>query len=88
MRSEHIVSAASSLLGVALLIVTAVHITGNAGQTFSDEVAFGAALLFIGSCLASHKAIVTGRNAYERLAEWLFPAGLVTLTCAVLIFWF
>lgn len=88
MRSGHIVGAASSLLGVALLIVTAVHITGNAAQTYSDEVAFGSALLFIGSCLTSHRAIVTGKESYERIAEWLFPAGLIALTSAVLIFWF
>ena len=88
MNSEHIVGAASSLLGVALLIATAVHITGNAAQTISDEVAFAAAILFIVSCLASHRAIVSHDNRYERFAEWLFPLGLLTLTLAVLIFWF
>ena len=88
MKSEHIVGAASSLLGVALLIVTAVHITGNAARTFSDETAFGSAVLFIGSCLASHRAIVTENGRYERVAEWLFPLGLVALAGAVLIFWF
>ena len=87
MRSDHIVGAASSLLGVALLIATAVHITGKAGQTIADEVAFASAFLFIASCLASHRAIVTSNRSYERLAEWCFPLGLFTLTGAVLIFW-
>jgi hypothetical protein len=51
-------------------------------------MAFAAALMFIGSCLASHRAIITGKQPYERLAEWLFPLGVITLTFAVLIFWF
>jgi hypothetical protein len=88
MKSDHIVGAAASLLGVALLIATAVHITGRAEQTISDEMAFAAALMFIGSCLASHRAIITGKQSSERLAEWLFPLGVITLTFAVLIFWF
>jgi hypothetical protein len=81
MKSDHIVGAAASLLGVALL-------TGRAEQTISDEMAFAAALMFIGSCLASHRAIITGKQPYERVAEWLFPLGVITLTFAVLIFWF
>ena len=87
MRSEHIVGAASSLLGVALLITTAVHITGNAARSLSDETAFGAALLFIGACLASHRAIVRENAAYERAAETLFPLGLLALMASVLMFW-
>ena len=87
MKSDHIVGAASSLLGVALLITTAVHITGNSGRSLSDETAFGAALLFIGSCLASHRAIVSENAAYERAAELLFPLGLFALMASVLMFW-
>jgi hypothetical protein len=86
-KSEHIVGAASNLLGVALLITTAVHITGNAEKTLADEAAFGSAILFIGSCLASHRAIVSENLSYERAAELMFPVGLIALMASVLMFW-
>ena len=87
-RSQHILNAASSLLGVALLIVTAVHITGKAGTSLSDELSFAAALLFIGSCLTSHRAISKSDERFERIADKLFAVGLFVLIGGVLSFWF
>ena len=88
MRSDNILSAASTLLGVALLMVTSVHITGHSAQTISDELAFGAALLLIGSCLAAHLAISRSSKRYDSIAANLFFVALVTLLLAVLSFWF
>ena len=87
MRSD-ILGAAASLLGVALLIVTAVHITGRADRTISDEVAFAAALLFIGSCLAAHLAIRKSDERFGGIADKLFFVAELTLLFAALCFWF
>ena len=88
MKSDTILSAAATLLGVALLIVTAVHITGHAARSISDEVAFASALLFIGSCLASHLAIRKPNRRFDRIADNLFFAAELTLLFAALSFWF
>ena len=86
--SPHILSAASNLSGVALLIVTVVHITGEAATSLSDELSFAAALLFIGSCLTSYRAISRSDERFGRFADKLFAMGLLVLTGGVLGFWF
>ena len=88
MRSTHyILDTAATLLGVALIIVTAVHITGKAATTIADELSFAAALLFLGSCATSHMSIVRFEDRLERIAERIFGLGLLVLLCSVLSFW-
>lgn len=88
MRSHYIIDSAATLLGVSLVIVTAVHITGKAATTIADELSFAAALLFLGSCGASHAAISKSDDRYERFADKIFGLGLVILLCGTLSFWF
>ena len=88
MRQHYILDTAATLLGVALVIVTAVHITGKSSTTIADELAFGSALMFLVSCGGSHMAIVRGDDRLERMAERIFGAGLIVLLCSVLSFWF
>ena len=88
MRQHYILDTSATLLGVALIIVTAVHITGKASTTIADELSFAAALMFLVSCGASHVAITGSRDGLERIAERIFGAGLVVLLCSVLSFWF
>jgi hypothetical protein len=88
MRSHYIIDSAATLLGVALLVVTAVHITGKAAESIADELSFGAALLFLASCAASHRAISKSNDSYERLADRIFATGLVVLLLGVVSFWF
>jgi hypothetical protein len=76
------------LLGVSLVIVTAVHISGKAATSIADELSFGAALLFLGACGLSHLAIVRSDDRFERIADRVFAAGLVILLFAALSFWF
>ncbi|WP_448663026.1 hypothetical protein ACG3SL_20725 [Sphingomonas sp. CJ20] len=84
-RSPHILSAASNLLGIALLIITGLNITNIAGKTMADEVAWVACLLFAASCLLSYLAIrdPAARRA-EDFADKAFLAGLASLLIAVL----
>jgi hypothetical protein len=88
MRRHYIIDSSASLLGVSLLIVTAVHITGRAATSIADELSFGAALLFLGSCAFSHYAIRKSQDRFESIADRIFGTGLVLLFCGVLSFWF
>lgn len=88
MRSHFIIDSAATLLGVALIIVTAVHITGKAAQSIADEMSFVAALLFLGSCGASHWAISKSDMRFEKFADRIFALALLVLLCGVLSFWF
>ena len=88
MKSENILGASASLLGVALLIVTVVHISGHAERSIADEVAFAAAMLFIGSCITAHLALGRGDHRFDAVADKLFFVGLLTLLFAALTFWF
>ena len=88
MRTQYILDSAAALLGVALLIVTAVHITGKAAQTYADEMSFAAALLFLACCLLSHRAISKADLRFEQFADKLFATGMLILLASVLSFWF
>jgi hypothetical protein len=88
MRQHYILDTSATLLGVALIIVTAVHITGKASTSIADELSFAAALMFLVSCSASHMAITRSDDRLERIAERIFGAGLLVLLCSVLSFWF
>lgn len=88
MRSHYIIDSAATLLGVALVIVTAVHLTGKASATIADELAYASALLFLASCGASHMAITRGVDRLEQIADAMFAIGLVVLFVSVLAFWF
>ena len=87
-RTHYILDASAALLGVALIIVTAVHITGKAATSIADELSFGAALLFLVSCFLSHRAISKPDDRFERIADRVFAAAILLLLCAVLTFWF
>jgi hypothetical protein len=88
MKSENILEAGASLLGVALLIVTVVHVSGHSARSFADEGAFAAAILFIGSCMAAHLAISKSNQRFDAVADKLFFVGLLTLLFGALSFWF
>lgn len=88
MRKHYILDSAATLLGVSLVIVTGVHISGKAATSIADELSFAAALLFLCSCGASHWAIIKSADRFEDLADKVFAAGLLLLFCGVLSFWF
>jgi hypothetical protein len=87
-RNHYILDSSATLLGVALVIVTAVHITGKSATTIADELSFGAALLFLGACLLSHRSVSTGDIKYERIADKIFASAILLLLLSVLSFWF
>ncbi len=88
MKTHYIIDSAAALLGVSLIIVTAVHITGKATQSIADELSYGAALLFLATTGLSHLAISKSDDRYEQFAYKLFAVALLLLFFGVLSFWF
>ncbi len=87
-KDGHILSASSSLLGIALLVITGLHLTNHSQQTFADEIASAAALFLAASCLFSYLSIRAGDKAsrFEAWADGIFICGLLTLFGAVMVF--
>ena len=84
-RHHHILPAASNLLGIALIIITGLHVSGIGQHTVADEVAWLSAIALSLSCLFSWLAIRV-EPAESRYADWadrVFFAGLVLLVAAV-----
>jgi hypothetical protein len=84
-RHHHILNAASNLLGIALIIITGLHITGRAEKTIADEIAWVAAGCFSISSLLSYIAIrrEPEPSPFESWADRIFLMGLVSLMVAV-----
>ena len=86
-RPPQILSSSSSLLGIALVIVTGLKVTGKSTETLADEVALGAAVALAVSCLLSYLAFRDDADTprLERWADRCFLAGLGSLLAAVLL---
>ena len=78
MRSDNILNTSASLLGVALLIVTGLHITDRAAQSISDEVD---SALHSSSSAARYRLIWRiGKSStrYDTIAANVFFLALIT----------
>ena len=84
-RHHHILNAASNLLGIALIIITGLRLTGTAEKTMADEIGWVAAACLSVSCLFSYIAIrrEPEPSRFEGWADSVFLAGLVCLVLAV-----
>ena len=87
-KHPHILNAASNLLGIALIIVTGLHVAGRSHRSWADEVALLAAFLFGMSCLISYVAIRTEPDVsrWEPWADRAFLSGLFAISAAVAMF--
>ena len=84
-KHSHILNAASNLLGIALIIVTALHVSGRNAHTWADEIAWLSAICLTLSCVLSYFAIRAEAHAirFELWADRIFLAGLFSLLGAV-----
>lgn len=84
-KHHHILNAASNLLGIALLIITGLHLSGTAERTIADEVGWLAASCLSVSCLFSYIAIrrEPEPSRFEGWADRIFLAGLICLVLTV-----
>jgi hypothetical protein len=86
-KTHHILSSASNLLGITLLIIAGLHVANASAKSFSDEVAWIGALCFSLSCVFSYASIRSADESprAERIADVAFMLGLLALMVAVLI---
>jgi hypothetical protein len=86
-RTHHILSAASNLLGITLLIIAGLHISKTSANTFADEIAWGGAVCFSVSCLASYAALRDEKDSarLEAFADLVFMLGLGLLMISIIV---
>ena len=84
-KHAHILNAASNLLGIALIIITALHVAGRNTHSVADEIAWMSAACFSLSCLFSYFALRAEpqTSPYEPWADRIFLVGLFSLLAAV-----
>lgn len=89
-KQPHILNAASNLLGICFVLITALKLTKAADVTWADEIAMFAAIALLGSCVLSYISLRNPRDdqRYEKIADYLFLSSLFALFIAVLIFAF
>lgn len=83
----HILNAASNLLGISIVMITGLKVTGHGGKTLADEIAWLATLCFAVSCLLSYLDLRAEPEdtPHERRADRLFMMGLAALIAAALV---
>jgi hypothetical protein len=89
-RTSHILSAASNLLGIALLIIAGLNVSQVARSSLADEIAWGAALALAASCLLSYLALRTpqAEPTVVRIEHWadrVFLVGLFALFASIVV---
>ena len=86
-RTHHILSSASNLLGITLLIIAGLHISNTAARTAADEVAWVGAVCFALSCTLSYLSLRSAAESprTERYADTVFMIGLLALMVSVVI---
>lgn len=86
-RTHHILAAASNLLGITLLIIAGLHISRTSAHTFADEIAWGGAVCFSLSCLASYASLRDDKDSarLEGFADLVFMLGLGLLIVSIVV---
>ncbi|MBW3521285.1 MULTISPECIES: hypothetical protein [unclassified Chryseobacterium] len=88
-KSSHILNASSNLLGFSMLIITSLKITKTSHNTYLDEFAGVACVLFACSCFFSFMSIRSKKekmeNRYEQIADYLFLTALFCIVLSVIM---
>ena len=90
-KSPHILNAASNLLGICFIVLTSLKLLNRTSKTIIDEVTLGAIILFMGSCIFSFLSLrskTAAAEKLERVADYMFIAGLVLLFVTTILFSF
>src|SRR3954462_7234094 len=90
-KSSHILSASSNLLGICFILLTSLKVLDVSKKTIIDEITLVAIILFMASCMFSFLSLrsTTARSdRYERIADFIFLAGLFLLFTTTLLFSF
>jgi len=88
-KSSHILNASSNLLGFSMLIITSLKITKTSHNTYLDEFAGVACVLFACSSFLSFLAIRSRKekmeNRCEQIADYLFLSALFCIVLSVIM---
>ena len=86
-REGLIVSASTNLLGICLVIVTGLKLTGVSGGTLADEMCLVAAIGFMAACICGYLSLRTSRDTrvLEIVADVSFVLSMLLLFGAVVI---
>lgn len=84
-RHPHVLNAASNLLGICFVIISALKFTRSDVGSFADETAWAAALMFLASIVASYMAVRNGHTGKwkDTIADVAFFGGLFALSLSV-----
>jgi hypothetical protein len=87
-RQPHILNAASNLLGICFVLITAIKLSGSSDWTYLDEICIIAALGFMSACLLSFYSIRKSVNTdkVELFADYIFFSSMILLFSAVLLY--
>jgi hypothetical protein len=82
-----ILNAASSLLGISLVIIAGLNVTHAARGTLADEVAWGSAVLLALSCILSYLAVRAAprETSMGKWADRIFLLGLLALFASIVV---
>ena len=86
-KHHEIIGPATSLLGIALVILTGLNVSKASLTTYADEIVWVSAVALSVSCFTSYLAIRAEPNPgrFETIADWCFLFGMATLFLAVIV---
>lgn len=90
--SRHILPTSATMIGVCVTLVGLVKVVeSRSGPSHVDEYAALAAILFLVSAASSYLSIryaslTSASERYERIADVLFLAGLLSITVIAVLF--
>ena len=85
--SRHILPTSSNLLGLCFVILTFIKLSKIANETIIHESIGTLIILFLSSSVLSYISMRTKRKSelYEKIADFIFLAGLCLLTLIALV---
>ncbi len=85
--SRHILPTSSNLLGLCFVILTFTKLSKLANETIIDESIGALIIFFLSSSVLSYISMRTKRKyeLYEKIADYIFLAGLCFLTLVSLV---
>jgi phosphatidylglycerophosphate synthase len=90
-KSPHILNASSNLLGICFIVLTSLKLLNQTSKTIIDEITLAAIIFFMASCILSFLSIRSKSNfgeTLEKIADYLFITGLLSLFVTTLLFSF
>ena len=86
-RSQHILNAASNLLGVCFVLITGLKLTGSSSASIGDEMTWAAAFMLLLSVLLAYLSVRRHKAhmLYGLWADRVFVVGTLILFAAVAV---